>query len=118
VARQHTGAGFSLSPEEAKAVLAQADAALLRLRLLLRQTEIWGQVTPAAGDPASIAYNSRLSNGHGVFDAAREHVNAEFNHLGALIDKIKAGLRVFTGHETEAARDIGKAGTPKGGVAG
>ena len=113
-----SGAGFSLSPEEAQAALVQADGVLKRLRDLLWRTEGLQQVTPAAGDPASVAYNARLASGQGVFDAASRHVGAEVAGLSELITKIKVGLRVLGGHESEAARDIGKAGTPNGGIAG
>ncbi len=113
-----SSAGFSLSPVEARAVLAQADEVLDRLEQLRRQTERLEQITPAAGDPASVAYNSRLASGQGVFDAASQHVKAEVAYLAELIAKIKTGLRVLSGHEAEAARDIGRAGTPSGGIAG
>ncbi|MBE8519374.1 hypothetical protein ILP97_17980 [Amycolatopsis sp. H6(2020)] len=113
-----SGAGFSLSPAEAQAILAQADEVLDRLEQLKRDTGRLKQVAPAAGDPASVAYNSRLASGQGVFDAASQHVKAEVDYLGELITKIKAGLRVLGGHEAEAARDIGKAGVPSGGLAG
>ena len=113
-----SGAGFSLSPEEAQAVLAQADGVLDRLNDLLWRTEGLEQVTPAAGDPASVAYNARLASGQGVFNAASRHVTAEVVELSELIKKIKAGLRMLGGHESEAARDIGKAGSPNGGIAG
>lgn len=117
-ASTQSGAGFSLSPEEARAVLVQADEVLDRLERLRRETGRLQQITPAAGDPASIAYNSRLASGQGVFDAASQQVKAEVTYLGELIAKIKAGLRLLGGHDAEAARDIGKAATSSGGLAG
>jgi hypothetical protein len=110
-----SGAGFSLSPGEAKAVLAQAINALGQLRRLQWQTEILRQVSPAAHDPASIAYNARLASGHGVFDAAGDHVNAEAAYLTELIARIQAALGQIGDRDGEAARELH---SPNGGVAG
>ncbi|WP_086676658.1 hypothetical protein [Amycolatopsis pretoriensis] len=110
-----SGAGFSLSPGEAKTILAQALNALDQLQQLQRQTEILKQVSPAAHDPASIAYNARLVSGHGVFDAAGDHVNAEAKYLHELIAKIQVALRQIGDRDGEAARELG---SPNGGVAG
>lgn len=112
------GAGFSLSPGEANAVLAQALSAREKLRQLRWLTDFLKQVSPAAHDPASVAYNARLSNGHGVFDAADTHINAEVAYLDELIEKIREAIRVTGERDAEAAEDVGKAGSPNGGVAG
>ncbi|ADJ47923.1 hypothetical protein AMES_6098 [Amycolatopsis mediterranei S699] len=111
-----SGAGFSLSVTEANAVLAQAQNALAKLVELRQQTGYLKQVRPAAHDPASIAYNARLVNGRGVFDTARDHVDAEVRYLGRLIEKVEQALRTTSGYESEAAHDL--AATPRGGVAG
>jgi hypothetical protein len=113
-----SGAGFSLSPEEARAVLSEAQTALDKLQRLQRQAEIFKRVNPAAGDPASVAYNARLADGQGVFSVARDRVGAEAAYLEELIKKLHDAFRMIGGHETAAARDIGRAGEPKGGVAG
>ena len=109
------GTGFSLSPSEAKTILTQALNALDQLQQLQRQTQILKQVSPAAHDPASLAYNARLASGHGVFDAAGDHVNAEAKYLHELITKIQVALRQIGDRDGEAARELG---SPNGGVAG
>lgn len=110
-----SGAGFSLSLGEAKTVLAQALNALHKLEELQRQTHILKQVRPAAHDPASIAYNARLASGHGVFDAAGDHVDAEAKYLNELIAKIQVALRRIGDRDGEAARELA---SPNGSVAG
>ncbi|MEU8632509.1 hypothetical protein AB0C38_10100 [Amycolatopsis sp. NPDC048633] len=110
-----SGAGFSLSPGEAKTVLTQALNARDKLQQLQRQTEILRQVSPAAHDPASIAYNARLASGHGVFDAAGAHVNAEAAYLNELIAKIQVALSRVGDRDGEVARELG---SPNGGVTG
>jgi hypothetical protein len=96
-------------------LLAQAINALDQLQRLRRQAEILRQVSPAAQDPASIAYNARLASGHGVFDAAGDHVNAEAAYLTELIARIRAALGRIGDRDGEAARELR---TPNGGVAG
>ncbi|WP_410628049.1 hypothetical protein [Amycolatopsis sp. cmx-8-4] len=113
-----SGAGFSLLPEEAQAVLSQAQNALEQLRQLQRQTETLKQVRPAANDPASLAYNARLANGQGVFSVLSDHVSSEAAYLDELVKKIQESFRVISGRDSAAAHDIGQTGTPKGGVAG
>lgn len=110
-----SGAGFSLSPGEANAILAQALGALDKLQQVQRQAEILKQVSPAADDPASVAYNARLASGHGVFDVAGRHINAEADYLNELIRKIQAALGMIGDRDGEAAQEIG---LPSGGVAG
>jgi hypothetical protein len=111
-----SGAGFSLSTTEATAVLSQAQNTLEKLIELRQQTESLKQVRPAAHDPASVAYNARLANGRGVFDAATDHVGAEAAYLSELIEKVEQAFRTTTGYESEAAHDL--AARPHGGVAG
>ncbi|MFG1646691.1 hypothetical protein ACGFMK_40995 [Amycolatopsis sp. NPDC049252] len=113
-----SGVGLSLSPEEAQAVLSQAQNALAKLQQLQRQTEALKQVQPAADDPASLAYNARLVNSQGVFCLAGDHVSSEATHLNALVEKIQESFRMINGRDSAAAHDIGQTGTPKGGVAG
>jgi hypothetical protein len=112
------GAGFSLSPGEANTVLAQALSALDKLQQLQRQAEILLQVSPAADDPASVAYNARLASGHGVFDAADDHINAEAAYLNELIRKIRVALNMTGERDDEAARELGRPNSSNGGVAG
>ncbi|MEV6873407.1 hypothetical protein [Amycolatopsis sp. NPDC051128] len=111
-----SGAGFSLSVAEAGAVLSQAQSTRKKLEKLQRQTEILRQVSPAAHDPASVEYNARLANGRGVFDVAKDHVDAEVAYLDELIAKVEQAFRVTTGYESEAAHDL--AARSHGGVAG
>ncbi|SFW88615.1 hypothetical protein [Amycolatopsis australiensis] len=112
------GTGFSLSPGEANAILAKATSAFDKLQELQRKAEILKQVSPAADDPASIAYNDRLASGHGVFDAADKHINAEAAYLEELIRKIRLALRLTGQSDREAARELGARGASSGGVAG
>lgn len=104
-------AGYSLSPDEANDMLAQANHALTELMQLRTRIEGTKRVTPPAQDPASVAYNTRLANGSGVFDAGYSHVETEISYLNELIEKITEAFKKITGHEPAAARIITQAGT-------
>jgi hypothetical protein len=109
------GAGYSLSPDEAHNMLKQAQSALTQLTGLKADVQNLKAVTPPARDPASVAYNARLANGSGVFDAGVSHVDTEIAYLNELIIKIKEAFKKITGHEPEAADQIGQAGQQSSG---
>jgi hypothetical protein len=72
------------------------------------------QVQPPAPDPASKAYNARLANGSGAFDAGVSHIGTEIAYLKELIDKINEAFKKITGHEAPVAADLKNAGSGPG----
>jgi hypothetical protein len=104
------GAGYSLSPDEANDMLTQANNALNDLMTLRNSIDNLKAVKPPAQDPASVAYNTRLANGSGVFDAGVSHVDTEIAYLKELIIKITEAFKKITGHEPVVAGEISKAG--------
>jgi hypothetical protein len=109
-----SGGGYSLAPEDAHNMLKQAESALDQLNRLRRDTDILKNVRPPAQDPASVAYNAKLANGSGAFDAGMAHVDTEIAGLNELIGKIKEAFKKITGHEPTAADEINQSSTEPG----
>lgn len=121
------GIGYMLSPTAAGDMLGQAEDALKDLNAIKVNAVNLKAVQPPAKDPASVAYNARLANGSGAFDAGVSHIDTEIAYLNELISKIKEAFKKITGHEATAATEVNNTGagigvpqTPpsKGGTVG
>jgi len=104
-------AGYTLDPAAAHDMLSQTSEALEMLQAVKADAVNLQSVRPPAQDPASSAYNTRLTNGSGgIFDHALVQIDIEIAYLEELKGKIKEAFAKINGREATAADEMRRAG--------
>ncbi|WP_410576133.1 hypothetical protein [Amycolatopsis sp. lyj-108] len=127
------GENIRLEPEMANAVLGRAQDLMTKLLRVQSTAQTLQQVTPAAEDLVSTAYNRKLTNGGYVstyspfgagaaFDAGASQLNDAVEYLAAYIDKLNLALGKTKSTDAHNGEVLEKTGQPQeqkpGGMVG
>ncbi|MBB4683725.1 hypothetical protein [Amycolatopsis jiangsuensis] len=116
-----TGQGFTLSRDEATAMLKDAQGIRDDLAKMIPVAERLTHLSPPAADPASNGYNNLLTGSGGqagAFGYGLGHVQREHDYVGELISRLEKALGITQDSDSNATTDVNKAANSGGGMIG
>ena len=114
------GQGFTMSRDDAMAMLKVAKAVREDFDQMRPQAESLTKLTAPADEPTSNGYNERLVNGgdpKGVFVTGKEQVDKEYAYANELVHRLEKALGITAASDEQAGVDVKNAGKQSGGFA-
>lgn len=97
------GAGFTLSPDEARALLERAKRLRNNLQAMRLDAEALTRLTPPAQDPGSIGFNQQAVS---TFMAGKDANDRMHQYMVELIGRLEKALGIVSESDGQAASDV------------
>ncbi|MER6760562.1 MULTISPECIES: hypothetical protein [Amycolatopsis] len=108
------GAGFTLSPDEARSLLDRAKRLRDNAATMRAEAVSLTQLTPPAQDPGSTGFNQQAVN---AFTAGRDANERMYQYMTELIERLEKAMGIVGESDGRAAADVkavGNSGADKG----
>ncbi len=102
-----TGAGFTLSRDEAQSLLERAKRLRSNTRAMTPDAVSLTQLTPPAEDPGSVGFNQQAVK---TFGDGKDSLEAVIQYMTELIDRLEKALGIIGESDDQAAADVKTAG--------
>ncbi|WP_154676308.1 hypothetical protein [Amycolatopsis benzoatilytica] len=111
------GAGFTLSPDEARSLLERARRLRDNTIRMKTNAESLTMLTPPAQDPGSIGFNQQAV---GTFAAGKDSNERMHDYMVELIGRLETAMGIVQESDGQAASDMARAGKtgPGSGIVG
>lgn len=97
------GAGFTLSPDEARSLLERAKRLRENVMKMQPDAQSLTKLTPPSEDPGSMGFNQQAVN---TFAAGKESLDAMYQYMTELIGRLEKALGIVSESDSQAAVDV------------
>lgn len=106
------GAGFTLSPDEARSLLERAKRLRENVAKMQADAQALARLTPPSPDPGSVGFNQQAVT---TFSAGRDSLNAMDQYMAELIGRLEKALGIVSESDSHAAADVKAVGETEQG---
>ncbi|WP_409183260.1 hypothetical protein F9C11_02035 [Amycolatopsis sp. VS8301801F10] len=107
-----SGAGFTLSPDEARSLLERAKRLRDNAAMMQPSAEALTRLTPPAEDPGSVGFNQQAVNAFEAGKSANENMQ---RYMAELVSRLEKALGIVGESDGQAAADVKAAGKSEQG---
>ncbi|SFQ35911.1 hypothetical protein [Amycolatopsis rubida] len=107
-----TGAGFTLSPDEARSLLDRAKRLRENVAKMQPDAQALARLTPPSPDPGSAGFNQQAVT---TFSTGRDSLDAMLRYVTELIGRLEKALGIVSESDGQAAVDVKAVGNSEQG---
>lgn len=100
---RESGAGFTLSPDEARSLLEKAKRLRANLQVMNLEAEALTRLVPPAQDPGSVGFNQQAVN---AFAAGKDANDRMYQYMVELIGRLERALGIVSESDDQAASEV------------
>ncbi|WP_409466736.1 hypothetical protein [Amycolatopsis sp. GA6-003] len=98
-----SGAGFTLSPDEARSLLERAKRLRANVVAMQPDAQALTRLTPPSPDPGSVGFNQQAVT---TFTAGKDSLDAMYQYMSELIGRLEKALGIVSESDGQAAADV------------